>query len=58
METNKTIIEQDTPRENIRKKVLKLERVNFARKPECLKDRDMVEKIKRIIEQEVDGNDH
>ncbi len=54
METkNQTNTQQEDPRENIRKRVLRLERANFAQKPDGLKDREMVERIKKIIEQEV-----
>lgn len=42
-------------RENIKKRVLRLERENYAQKPNGgLKDNEMVERIKKIIEQEVD----
>ena len=40
-------------RENIKKRVLKLERTNYAQKPDGLKDKEMIEKIKKIIESEV-----
>lgn len=52
-EEQKTVIVENEPRENIRKRVLKLERLNYALKPEGLKDREMVDRIKKIIEQEV-----
>lgn len=51
---DQVVVKQDTPRDNIRKRVLRLERANFAQKPDGLKDREMVERIKKIIEQEVD----
>lgn len=50
-QTNQVV--ENEPRENIRKRILKLERSNFAIKPDGLKDREMVERIKKIIEQEV-----
>ena len=54
METNqqKTIVENDVG-DNIKRRILNLERENYAKKPEGLKDREMVERIKKIIEQEV-----
>lgn len=58
METNKpkennSIQEETTPRDRIRKRVIHLERENYAKKPDGLKDKEMVERIKKIIEQEV-----
>ena len=44
---------ENVPRENIIKRVLRLERSNYALKPEGAKDREMVDRIKKIIEQEV-----
>ena len=58
METNEvknadTQKQENTPRDNIRKRVVHLERLNYAQKPDGLKDREMVDRIKKIIEQEV-----
>lgn len=58
METNEvknadTEKQENTPRDNIRKRVVRLERLNYAQKPDGLKDREMVDRIKKIIEQEV-----
>lgn len=54
MENNEpSVVTENEPRDNIRKRVLKLERANFALKPDGLKDREMVDRIKKIIEQEV-----
>lgn len=39
--------------EEIRKKVLKLERDNYMKKPDGLNDRQMEENIRKIIEQEI-----
>lgn len=55
---NQIVTAQDATRDNIRRRVLKLERDNLAQKPDGLKDREMVERIKKIIEHEVDRNDH
>lgn len=44
---------QRTPRERIQSRVLKEERMNYALKPEGKRDSEMVEVVKRIIEQEV-----
>lgn len=44
---------QLTPRDIIRKSILKLEKANIAAKPDGLSDKEMVEKIKKIIEKEV-----
>lgn len=50
---------QETPRtkqdvrDAIKKRVVKLERYNYSLKPDGLKDKEMEEKIKKIIEQEV-----
>lgn len=46
-------VTSQTIRENIQKRVLRLEKANYAQKPEGLKDKDMVERIKKIIESEV-----
>lgn len=43
-----------TPRDNIRKSVLKLEKINIASKPDGFSDKEMVEKIKKIIEKEIE----
>lgn len=40
-------------REAIKNRVLKLERQNLLLKPDGLKDREMVDRIKGIIQQEV-----
>ena len=44
---------ENVPRENIRKRVLRLERSNYALKPEGAKDREMVDRIKKRNVQEV-----
>ena len=38
----------------IQKKILHLERVNYAAKPDNLKDSEMVSRIKEIIQKETD----
>lgn len=53
MENRNESKSQQEIRENIRKRILKIEKVNYAQKPDGLKDREMVEKIKKIIESEV-----
>lgn len=45
---------QLTPRDIIRKSILRLEKANIAAKPDGLSDKEMVEKIKKIIEKEVE----
>lgn len=41
-------------RKNILVRIRKLEKSNYAQKPDGLRDKEMVERIKKIIEQEVD----
>lgn len=41
-------------RTNILIRIRNLERSNYAQKPDGLSDREMIERIKKIIEQEVD----
>ena len=52
-EEQKSVVVQNETSKNIMKRVLKLEKLNYASKPDGLKDYEMVEQIKRIIEQEV-----
>lgn len=52
-EEQKMAVEENVPRENIKKRVIRLEKSNYALKPEGAKDREMVDRIKKIIEQEV-----
>lgn len=54
MENNNTANTQKEMRKNILVRIKKLEISNYAQKPDGLKDREMVERIKKIIEQEVD----
>ena len=51
-ETQKNDVPQ--MRKNILKRIRKLESSNYALKPDGLSDREMIERIKKIIEQEVD----
>ncbi len=51
-ETQKNDVSQ--MRNNILIRIRKLERSNYALKPDGLSDREMIERIKKIIEQEVD----
>ncbi len=51
IEDNATPVQE--MRDNIRKRVLKLERANYAQKPDGLKDKEMIDRIKKIIESEV-----
>lgn len=54
MGTETNIIQETlTTREKIRKQIIKLERTNDAQKPDGLRDSDMVDRIKKIIETEV-----
>lgn len=55
MENKLTISnEEKTKRENIRRKVLYIERENYKKKPEGDTDREMISKIKNIIEREIE----
>lgn len=40
-------------KDNIRKAVLRMEKSNYAQKPDGKTDREMIESIKKIIETEV-----
>lgn len=51
-ETQKNDVSQ--MRTNILIRIRNLERSNYAQKPDGLSDREMIERIKKIIEQEVD----
>lgn len=51
-ETQKNDVPQ--MRKNILIEISKLEISNYALKPDGLSDREMIERIKKIIEQEVD----
>lgn len=51
-ETQKNDVSQ--MRTNILIRIRNLERSNYAQKPDELSDREMIERIKKIIEQEVD----
>lgn len=51
-ETQKNDVSQ--MRKNILIRIKNLERSNYAQKPDGLSDMEMIERIKKIIEQEVD----
>lgn len=53
MVTDENVLTSQEIRDNIKRRVIKLERQNYALKPEGLKDREMIERIRKIIESEV-----
>ena len=54
MENNQEISQKEKElRDAIRKQVIRLEKQNYAMQPDGLSEKEMIERIKKIIEQEV-----